>query len=90
VDKYSSREAIWTSEGWIDLSEFKDCVVVSAFPDEGRYNDNLAAFLLASEMDAMAQWVVMKDGSLVATQSIDHPLYPGQPGWHEIVLPEDD
>ena len=90
MDKYLSREAIWTSEGWIDLSEFKDCVVVSAFPDEGRYNDNLAAFLLASEMDAMAQWAVMKDGSLVATQSIDHPLYPGQPGWHEIVLPEDD
>ena len=75
--------AIWTSEGWIDQSEFKDCRTVS-FESDGRHTQRLCAFLEAVGLDADAQWVVMADGSLVATQSIDHPLYDGQPGWvHE-------
>ena len=73
--------AIWTSEGWIDQSEFKDCVTVSAEVGTGKHTNILSAFLEAVDLDAEAQWVVMKDGSLVATQSIDHPLYDGQPGW---------
>lgn len=64
--------AIWTSEGWIDQSEFKDCRTVSTESD-GHHNERLRAFLELSGLDAEAQWVVMKDGSLVATQSIDNP-----------------
>ena len=73
--------AIWTSEGWIDQSEFKDCKTVSSDVGSGKHGNNLCAWLLANDLDGDAQWVVMTDGSLVATQSIDHPLYDGQPGW---------
>tara|TARA_Y100000296_G_scaffold40990_1_gene47269 strand:+ start:55 stop:417 length:363 start_codon:yes stop_codon:yes gene_type:complete len=88
-ERGNPKWAIWTSEGWIDQSKFKDCRTVSTESD-GHHNERLRAFLELSGLDAEVQWVVMKDGSLVATQSIDHPLYDGQPGWHEIVLPEDD
>ena len=64
--------AIWTSEGWIDQSKFQGCRTVSTESD-GRYTAHLRAFLEASDLDAEAQWVVLADGSLVATQSIDHP-----------------
>jgi len=69
--------AIWTSEGWMDQSEFKDCRTVSTEVGTGKHNERLRAFLELSGLDAEAQWVVMKDGSLVATQSIDHVLPVG-------------
>ena len=73
--------AIWTSEGYINQEEFKGCKTVSTEIGTGKHTNNLCTFLEANDLDAEAQWVVMKDGSLVATQSIDHPLYNGQPGW---------
>jgi len=79
-DHGKPKWAIWTSEGYIPQEEFKDCRTVSTESD-GRHTTNLCSFLELSGLDAEAQWVVMKDGSLVATQSIDHPLYDGQPGW---------
>jgi hypothetical protein len=79
--------AIWTSEGYIPQEEFRGCKTVSTEIGTGKYTDVLCAFLEAVDLDAGAQWVVMADGSLVATQSIDHPLYDGQPGWQaETVL----
>jgi hypothetical protein len=81
TNRLDADSGIWTSEGWIDQSEFKGCKTVSAEIGTGQHTDNLSAFLETSGLDADAQWVVMEDGSLVATQSIDHPLYDGQPGW---------
>ena len=74
------RWTVCTSEGDIPQEEFKDCRIVST-ESTGRYTSNLRSFLEARGLDGEAQWVVMADGSLVATQSIDHPLYEGQPGW---------
>ena len=78
--------AIWTSEGYINQEEFKGCKTVSTEIGTGKHTNILCAFLEANGLDADAQWVVMEDGSLVATQSIDHPvwmphLHDGQPGW---------
>ncbi len=76
-----SEYAFWTSEGWIDRSVFEGCVTVSSDVGTGRHTNSLCDWLEASGLDGEAQWVVLRDGSLVATQSIDHPLYDGQPGW---------
>ena len=82
--------AIWTSEGYIPREEFRGCKTVSTEIGTGKHTNHLCIFLAANDLDADAQWVVMEDGSLVATQSIDHPLYDGQPGWEtpEVVLVE--
>jgi len=84
TDKHGEAKwAIWTSEGYIPQEEFKGCKTVPTEIGTGRHTNNLCAFLEASGLDVDAQWVVMEDGSLVATQSIDHPLYDGQPGWEQ-------
>jgi len=80
-DHGKPKWAIWTSEGYIPQEEFKDCRTVSTEVGTGRHTSSLSSFLEASGLDAEAQWVVMTDGSLVATQAVDHPLYDGQPGW---------
>jgi len=81
-----ARWAIATSEGYIPQEQFKNCITISTEIGTGQHTNNLCAFLETNGLDADAQWVVMLDGSQVATQSIDHPLYPGQPGW-ETELP---